>query len=304
MARDTKKTPALLIVAFLIATLLSAQSTAPVHYGIKVEMVDLYASVYNHHGKLVKGLSRDDFVIYDEGIPQSITQFSSEYIPLSVLILLDSSGSMAGAKLENAKKSLMQFLKRLNTGDETILMTFQARPRVTQTFTQDLDKIRNALRRVDSSGSTALYDAIIQSLEVIRESHNPRRTLLLISDGMNTFGKTALKDTITALRRSSAELYAIGIESGAPEDVPERTLSRSVLNDLATAAGGQAFLITEASDLGKICRSISDQMHNQYSLGYYPSKTKDGEWRDIRVVTKTPGLVVVPSKNGYYPSRK
>jgi VWFA-related protein len=274
-----------------------------VRFGIRVEMVDLYASVYNHHGKLVKGLSRDDFEIYDQGVRQSISQFSREYIPLSVLILLDSSGSMAGGKLENAKKSLMQFLKRLNTGDEILLMTFQARPRVTQTYTQDLDKIRTALRRVESSGSTALYDSILQSLDVIRESHNPRRTLLLISDGMNTFGKTALKDTTAALRRSSAELYAIGIESGAPEDVSERNHSRAVLHELTTAAGGQAFLITEASDLGMICRSISDQMHNQYSLGYYPPKTRDGEWRDIRVVAKKPGLVVVPSKNGYYPSK-
>jgi Ca-activated chloride channel homolog len=267
-------------------------------------MVDLFASVYDNHGKLVKGLGRDDFVIYDDGIPQAISQFSREYAPLSVLILLDSSGSMAGPKLEDAKRSLLQFLKRLNPGDEILLMTFQARPRITQTFTQDHEKIKNALRRVESNGSTALYDAVLQSLDVIRDSHNPRRTLLLISDGLNTFGRSALADTENALKRSGVELYAIGIDSEAPEEFSEQAMTRAVLNQLTGAAGGQAFLLTDSNDLGRVCRSISDQMHNQYSLGYYPPRTKDGQWRNIRVVTKVPGMKVVPSKNGYYPAPK
>jgi len=277
--------------------------TVNYRYGIKVEMVDLYASVYNRDGKLVKGLSREDFVIYDDGVPQAITQFSREYIPLSVLILLDTSGSMAGLKLDSARRSLNQFLKRLNRGDEAMLMTFQSRPHITQTFTQDLDKIKNSLKRLEGNGSTALYDAILQSLDVIRESNNRRRTLLLISDGINTFGRAALKDTVVTLRRSGVELYAIGIETDSPEEAQERTVTQAVLNQLTSSAGGQAFMITDASDLARICRNISDQMHNQYSLGYYPPKTKEGEWRSIRIVTKTPGLTVIPSKAGYFSSK-
>lgn len=301
--RDTSRL--LLALALGISFLLSPglTQTATYRYGIKVEMVDLYASVYNRDGKLVKGLSRDDFIIYDDGVPQAITQFSREYIPLSVLILLDTSGSMAGLKLDNARKSLNQFLKRLNRGDEAMLMTFQARPHVTQPFTQDLDKIKNSLRRLEGNGSTALYDAVLQSLDVIRESRNPRRTLLLISDGINTFGRSALKDTVITLRRSGIELYAIGIETDSPDDVQEKAVTQAVLNQLTNSAGGEAFMITDASDLVRICRAISDQMHNQYSLGYYPPRTKEGEWRNIRIVTKTPGLTVIPSKTGYYSSK-
>jgi len=287
-------------------SLLSASGlpqTSNYRYGIKVEMVDLFASVYNRDGKLVKGLRRDDFVIYDDGAPQAISQFSHEYIPLSVLILLDTSGSMAGSKLDSARRSLNQFLKRLNHGDEAMLMTFQSRPHVAQSFTQDLDKIRNSLRRLEGNGSTALYDAVLQSLDVIRESHNPRRTLLLISDGINTFGRAALRDTVTGLRRSGVELYAIGIETDSPDDAQERTVTQAVLDQLTNSAGGEAFMITDASDLAKICRTISDQMHNQYSLGYYPPSAKDGEWRSIRVVMKTPGLKVVPSKTGYFSTK-
>ncbi len=291
-----------IVIALAFSSSWLLPQSPSVRYGVRVEMVDLYASVYNRNGKLVKDLRRDDFVIYDDGVPQAITQFSREYIPLSVLILLDTSGSMAGLKLDNARKSLNQFLKKLNRGDEAMLMTFQARPRIVQPFTLSIDKIRNSLKRLEANGSTALYDAVVQSLDVMQQAHNPRRTLLLISDGINTFGKTALREAVTTLRRSSAELYAIGIESDLPEDAQERIVTQAVLNQLTTSAGGQAFMITDASDLSRICRDISDQMHNQYCLGYYPPPTKLGEWRKIRVVTKAPGLKVVPSKNGYFPS--
>jgi Ca-activated chloride channel homolog len=277
--------------------------TSPYRYGVKVEMVDLYASVYNRAGKLVKGLKREDFILYDDGVQQPISQFSREYVPLSVLILLDDSGSMSGLKLDSARRSLNQFLKRLNRGDEAMLMTFQARPHIEQPFTQDMEKIRNKLKRLEGNGSTALYDAVLQSLDVIQQSHNPRRTLLLISDGINTFGRSALKDTITTLRRSGVELYAIGIESDSPDERQEKTVTQAVLNQLTTSAGGEAFMIGDATDLATVCRSISDQMHNQYSLGYYPPKTNEGQWRNIRVVTRAPGMTVVPSKRGYFSSK-
>ena len=274
----------------------------PFHYGVKVEMVDVYATVHNRAGKLVTRLNENDFVIFDNGIPQAISQFSRDYIPLSVLILLDTSGSMAGKKLENAKRSLIQFLKRLNHGDEAMLMTFRSRPRIVQSFTQDMDKIKQGLRRLEGDGSTALYDAILTGLDQIRQSHNRRRTLLLISDGINTYGRTQLKDTIEVLRARGVELFAIGIEEAFPQDARDRIVTRSVLDQLTGSAGGESFVISDARDLGDICHNISDQMHHQYSLGYYVPKVKETGWHDIRIETKVPGLTVIPSKMGYYPS--
>ena len=122
------------------------QETPPFRYGVEVELVDLFASVHNSKGKLVTNLRREDFVIYDNGVPQAITEFSRQYYPLSVLILLDTSSSMAGKKLDNAQKSLAQFLRRLNPGDEALLMTFQSRPRIVEGFTEELDRIRRDLR--------------------------------------------------------------------------------------------------------------------------------------------------------------
>ena len=100
-------------------------------FGVKVEMVSIFATVLDRAGRLVTGLNRDDFAVYDNGERQAISQFSREYIPVSVVILLDTSSSMlSGKKLDNAKKALAQFLKRLHKGDEALLMTFRTRPRI------------------------------------------------------------------------------------------------------------------------------------------------------------------------------
>lgn len=272
------------------------------HYGVKVEMVDIFATVHDGRGRLVTSLRQDDFVIYDNGVAQNITRFSKEYMPLSVLVLLDTSASMSGVKLDYARKSLSQFLRRLNRGDEAMLMTFHARPRIVQGYTTDLNRIRRALKPLDGNGSTALYDAILAALEEAPKSKNRRRTLLLISDGINTYGRSQLAETVNRLRRRGVELFAIGIAPEHPEDERDRVITGSVLSQLTQSAGGEAFVLEDPRDLGAICATISDRMHNQYTFGYYPAHTKAGEYRSISIVTRTPGLRVIPSKTGYYPA--
>ena len=271
--------------------------------GIKVELVSVFATVQDRSGRLVTGLNQDDFVIYDNNVPQQISQFSREYIPLSVIILLDASSSMdSGKKLDNAKKALVHFLRRLRSGDEAMLMTFRTRPRVVQRFTQDFGQITRQLKRLDANESTALYDAILAALREVQGARNRRRALLLISDGVNTHGKTQLRETISELRRRGVELFAIGLESNLPEDMKEKVITREVLVQLTQSAGGEAFVVSESKDLARICSTISDRMHNQYTFGYYPSRRQDQEWRSIRVEAKIPGLRVVASKAGYYPA--
>jgi Ca-activated chloride channel family protein len=270
-------------------------------YGVEVDLVSLFATVHDPSGRLVTHLNEKDFILYDDGVRQNISQFSREYIPLSVLILLDTSGSMYGAKLENAKHSLIQFLRRLDHGDEAQLIAFQTRPRILQGFTPDLELIRRKLKQLEGNGSTALYDTILYALDQVRKSSNRRRALLLLSDGINTYGKAQLKDTIAQLRRQGVELFAIGIETDQPEEYLHRAVTRAVLNSLTESAGGEAFIVREPKELGKVCAMISDRMHNQYTLAYYPPKTNDARWRTIRVETRVPNLKVIPSKTGYYP---
>jgi len=270
-------------------------------FAVKVGLVSLYATVHDAKGKVVDNLTREDFLIYDNGEPQTITQFSREYVPLSVVVLLDTSSSMAGHKLDYAKKSLGHFLARLNRGDEALLMVFNSRPMLLQGFTQDLDRIRRTLGRLKGIGSTALYDAILQGLQEARQAHNRRSVLLVLSDGINTYGKAELQETISLLRRSTAELFAIGIESDAPEEIQYQAASRTVLEQLTGSAGGEAFIVVRPKELGDVCTQISERMHHQYALAYDPPQTGDGQWRNVRIESRIPGLRIVASKKGYFP---
>lgn len=273
-------------------------------YGVEVEMVSLFATVQDRGGRLVTGLGQQDFLLYDNGVRQDISQFSREYVPLSVMILLDTSGSMYGAKLEHAKRSLLQFLKRLNRGDEAALVAFQARPRLLQPFTRDLELVRRRVRQLEGAGSTALYDAILYALDQSGASSNRRRALLLLSDGINTYGKAELGETASRLRRAGVELFAIGMESEQPEELLNRSITRAVLGSLTESAGGEAFVVRQSGELARVCAMISERMHSQYTFAYYPPKAEDARWRTIRLETRIPDLKVIPSKTGYFPVRQ
>src|SRR5437867_4486647 len=188
-------------------------------FGVKVEMVSIFATVLDRAGRLVTGLNRDDFAVYDNGERQAISQFSREYIPVSVVILLDTSSSMlSGKKLDNAKKARAQF-----------------------------------------------------------------------------------QETVNRLQIAGVELFAIGIESSLPEDLQDKAVTRSILEQLTKSAGGESFALSDPKHLGSICGTISERIHNQYTFGYYPSPLLDSRWHGVRIETRVPGLRVVASKTGYYP---
>jgi VWFA-related protein len=181
-----------------------------------------------------------------------------------------------------------------------MLIEFRGRPSITQPFTEKFSLIERDLRQLEGRGSTALYDAVLMALDQIESAHNRRRTILLISDGINTYGRARLEDTVAGLRRHGVELFAIGLESGVPEELRGLLSTRWVLNELTQSAGGESFIISDSRNLRRISCIISDQMHNQYSFGYYPPKTSEGEWRSIRLETRSRGFTVVASRAGYY----
>jgi Ca-activated chloride channel family protein len=305
-----KHTSALLTESVLLLSALSGVRASiesfgqnlPYQYDVEVELVGLFASVYDRSGKPVANLSQNDFVLYENGKPQTISQFSREYIPLSIIFLLDTSGSMDGEKLYNAHKSLLQFLKHLHRGDEAMLMEFRGKPRVIEPFTHDFGQIGNDLKGLGGNGSTALYDAILAALDQMQSAHNRRQAVILISDGINTYGKARLEDTMAGLRRYGIELFTIGLETELPEEIQDKLMMRTVFDRLTQSAGGETFIISDLKDLRRICTMISDQLHNQYSLGYYPPKTTAGEWRAIKIEAKTRGFRVIASRTGYFAS--
>src|SRR5207247_3949568 len=142
--------------------------------------------------------------------------------------------------------------------------------------------------RFDGNGSTALYDALLASLEEIGKGRTPRRTLPLIAAGLNTYGRAQLHETVHRLQIAGVELFAIGLESNLPEDLQDKAVTRSILEQLTKSAGGEAFALNDPRNLRNICGTISERIHNQYAFGYYPSPLLDSRWHAVRIETRVP----------------
>jgi Ca-activated chloride channel family protein len=178
-----------------------------------VELINVTASVSDGSGRFVGGLDKDDFTIYEDGQRQEITHFSADRTPVSLGILLDTSDSMAGEKLQNAKAALNRFLfDLLDPQDEVFLYTFDDDPRLIQGWTSDRQALSRALNRIRTNGSTAMYDAIAEAIPLAAKGRHQKKAILLISDGNDTTSRTPLVDVKQLLRESEVIVYAIGID--------------------------------------------------------------------------------------------
>jgi len=181
-----------------------------------VELINVTATVIDSSGRFVSGLRKEDFLVYEDDQPQTVTHFSSDRVPVSLGIALDSSQSMSGEKMQSAKTALDQFLADLSgPQDEFFLYRFSDDPVLMQDWTTDRNTISRALARVFPAGRTALYDAVADAVPLAQKGHNRKKALVVISDGNDTTSRTSLRDTKQLIRESEALVYAIGIDCGA-----------------------------------------------------------------------------------------
>jgi VWFA-related protein len=200
------------------ATILRGQ-TEPINrqtpqFRTQIDVVNVTATVFDADGRFVPDLDRDDFHIYEDGKPQALTYFSADRVPVSLGIVLDTSGSMVGEKIEAARAALDRFLSGLlDTDDEVFLMRFSDYPQVLQEWTTDRGAISHALERLTTPrGGTALYDAIADALPLAKKGQHAKKALVLVSDGNDTLsllGPRALRERI---QKSDVLLYAVGID--------------------------------------------------------------------------------------------
>jgi Ca-activated chloride channel homolog len=180
-----------------------------------VELVNIIALVADASGRFVAGLQKDDFVVYEDDQPQAVTHFSAERVPVSLGIALDTSGSMFGDRIAAAQIALERFLsEQLTPDDEIFLYRFSDRPFLVQNWTTNRDLLSRALGRIAVRGSTAMYDAVAEALPLVATGHNPRKALVILSDGNDTSSHTSLRRVKQLIRESEALVYAIGIECG------------------------------------------------------------------------------------------
>ena len=178
-----------------------------------VELINVTATVLDANGHFVSGLRKEDFAVYEDGQPQAVTHFSSERVPVSLGIALDTSQSMAGEKMRAAKSALDRFFFELfGPQDEFFLYVFSDDPILVQDWTSDRNMLSRALSRMMPVGGTAMYDAVADSVPLTQKGHNRKKALVVISDGNDTRSRTSLREAKQLVRESEALVYAIGID--------------------------------------------------------------------------------------------
>jgi VWFA-related protein len=205
------------VLAALTAVSLAAQDQTASGDGARfksgVELVNVTATVSDEDGRFVSGLTRDDFLVYDNGTPQTIAQFSNERVPVSLGILLDVSGSMTADKMASARAAIARLIDELLAPDDEIFFgTFADRPAILQRWTTNRAAIRAAVDEASAFGGTALYDAIADALPLASSGRHQKKAILVISDGNDTSSRISVRELREAIRESDVLVYALGVD--------------------------------------------------------------------------------------------
>ena len=178
-----------------------------------VELVNVTATVSDDNGHFVSGLTKDDFTIFEDGQQQEITNFSNEHVPVSLGILLDTSGSMTPEKMSSARSAIDRFIyELLDKNDELFFMQFASVPDLLQGWTYDRRAISRAVGQVSAAGGTAMYDAIARALPIAADGRNQKKAILVISDGNDTNSRTSVGELRNMIRESEVMVYALGVD--------------------------------------------------------------------------------------------
>jgi VWFA-related protein len=253
----------------------------------------------------VTGLEKENFKLIEDKKEQDIIQFSSEDAPLSVGIVFDCSGSM-GNKLEKSRQAVAQFSKTANPEDEFFLVQFNDTAELVMPFTRNLEEIQNRLTFTQSKGRTALLDAIYLALHEMKKAKNPRKAVLVISDGGDNSSRYTENEIKSKVKEADVQIYAIGIyESiGARSRTPEELSGPGLLTEIAEQTGGRQYAVENLAELADIAAKIGVELRNQYILGYSPhNQDRDGKYRRVEVKLNQPrGLPPLRAfwRHGYY----
>jgi len=287
---------------------------------VPVNLVNIIATVLTRRDKLVTGIDKAEFRVFEDGKEQKIEFFSRETdLPLRIGLLLDTSNSIR-ERLEFEKDAAIEFLSNnlRRKKDQAFLMIFDNEPSVIQNYTDDSSKLTEAVQRQRAGGGTALYDAIIQASDKLAQAPQPadnsgvRRVIVVISDGDDNLSQAARGAAIEAAERTGASIYCISSStewvSAASETDPRKKVERKylkgdadkVLVEFAAETGGRAFFPYSVDDLGQSFQDIGQELRSQYSLAYIPpNRPADGKLRLIKVEVDRKGLVV-RTRKGYY----
>ena len=299
------------IIVVGLAVALSGQQLAPPadldtgqppSFRAGVDVVSLNVTVTDRRSRFVTDLLQDDFLVYEDGVLQSITYFAREQLPVALALLIDTSASM-DEEMATAQEAAIGFAQRLNPNDLAEVIDFDSRVDILQGFTNDLDQLERAIRQTSARGSTSLYNALYISLKELEKAPLSvadirREAIVVLSDGEDTSSLVTFEEVLDLAKRSETAIYSIGLK--IDEGGKGFREADFVLRQLAQETGGRAFFPDDAEALAGIYGQISEELSSQYSLGYVSANPlRNGRWRRV-VVRVDRDKTSVRTKQGYF----
>jgi Ca-activated chloride channel family protein len=288
--------------AMLLAVVLAAAHAADEQsIRVDVDLVDIYFTVCNQKGRLIPDLRRDSFVVFEDGTPQTITNFSRQAdMPLAMVMVIDTSGSVWD-KIRFEKQAATEFLyAAMRAGqDKTALFSFDTLIELQQDFTDDPALVASAIRQLRSGGGTRLYDALHDVLERKLTGPEERKAIILITDGDDNSSRRSQQEVLDLAQRHNVSIYAISMNAlgSRPRGSDQ---SDSVLGELASETGGRSFFPTKLEKLASSFKSIAAELRSQYTIAYRSTNPKrDGTFRKVRIEVKKERYAV-RARPGYY----
>lgn len=283
-----------------------AQATLPPTFGTGIEIINLNLSVTDPADNYITDLDRPDFAIYEDGIRQELSLFTHENLPISMVIMVDTSASME-EKVQVAQQAAIRFTKTLRPVDLAQIVQFNDRTTTLQPFTNDHADLEAAILETETSGPTALHNALYISLKDLTKDNNPaqlrRRAVVLLSDGEDTASLVSDDQVMDLAKKSEINIYAISLRPNRPQDRTRQAFSQAeyLLTSLARETGGRVYFPASLGELDAVYDRIAEELRTLYSVGYISSNPRrDGKWR--RIVVRVPQRegTSVRHKLGYY----
>jgi len=293
-----------LVIPVLALSLMNApiraQQETNFKLNVDVDLTELYVTVTDDQDRPMGNLGKEDFRIFEDRTEQKVSIFKREDVPVSLGLVIDNSRSIEPRK-RRLDAAALSFVQRGNPDDETFIVHFDDRAKLTHDFTDNIPDLERALARVTPFGQTAIYDALFLAAERMAKAKHTKKVILLITDGIDNISHHTVEEAVEAAKRSGAAIYTVGLLSATEGLKAEQTLLR-----IAETSGGRAFFPENVEQARVSMERVARTLREQYLLGYFSSSPRNGAWRSIRLEIKPPLTSPMPIRliasyrRGYY----
>jgi Ca-activated chloride channel homolog len=286
----------ILVPLFAASFVCAQEAQETFKLNVDVDLVEVHVNVTDEQDRPIGNLTKDNFRLVEDRVPQDISVFKHEDLPVSLGLVIDNSRSIEPRK-QRLDAAALSFVRKSNPQDETFIVHFDDEARLDQDFTPSINDLEKTLADAKPFGQTAIYDALILALEHMEKAKEQKRAILLITDGVDNVSKHTLAEAVDATKRAHVAVYTVGLLSLSGGQKAEDSLIQ-----IAEASGGGAFFPQTVEEAHAVVERVARDLREQYTLGYFPTNpNRDGAWRSVRVeVTPPVGFSVKRKLNANY----